>query len=362
VLYVYLFVSIVASTTIQNVMKEHIKKVKAAGWLPLGAENSIFHGRMEVDHSFREFNDKKEGNFFQSAIDNNQNVVVSCEYLGSAEAAGMDFYSKVLEEFDTTIVMFYRDFLSIEVSLHYQRRSLESLVEFLTNPKELSTSPVVIGTGGYFERMEAWNRFDKMIILDFNGMVAKEVSFQYTFFCDIMHIQDICDDEDFKVNKVSNPTTDSRVDDVHRARVADLFHSFASSRGCRSDAEAFKKDIDLVTVPMRRVDLSHLVQYSVLLDQEFRRRFEVSLYSDPPASVRATENHRDFVELDSQRILLDEGWHRKFEDALKFQVDSGRARCDLHPKHKQDPVSVTHAISSPDGSVGEGKVLRGSTL
>jgi hypothetical protein len=330
-----------ASTTIQNSISQNMKKVKAAGWLPLGSENGggVIHGRLDVDRAFRDFNQKKSGNFFQTALEGNQNVIVSCEYLGSAEALSMDLYNEVLEAFDTTVVMFYRDFLSIQISLHYQRRSLDSLTDFLTNPAELHSSPVVIGVGGYFERMEAWNRFEKMTILDFNGMVAKGVSFQYVFFCEILHIREICDDEEYKVNHISNPTTDSRIDDVRKSRVADLFHSFAFSRGCKCDFEAFKKDIDLSFVPMHKQDLSHLVLYSKLLDQEFRRKYKVTMYSDPEATVRAIENHLDYEDVDTQRILLDEAWHRKFEDALKSQVASGSAKCDIHSKHKQDPAS-----------------------
>lgn len=330
-----------ASTTIQNAINDHRRRVTAAGWLPLGTDHNLFHQRSDVDRAFRDYNDKREGNFFQAALDESQNVIISCEYLGSVQATGMEFYNPVLEAFDTTVVMFYRDFLSIEISLHYQRRTPDSLLQFITDPQELRTGPVIIGTGGYFERMDAWNRFEKMIVLDYNGMVAKEASFQYAMFCNVLAIQEMCDDEALKKeNHVANPTTTSRIDELRIARVAELFHSFARTRGCQADFESFKKEIDLSDVPLHKLDLSHLAQYSKLLDRAFRSQYEVTLFSDPEATLTAIESHVNYEDIDVQAMLLDEGWHRKFEDELKFQRDAGKAKCGQHPKH-ESPHSTT---------------------
>lgn len=314
------------TTTIQSSIAERYDQLISAGYYPLSKNRGLIHTRVEIEKVFNEYKDNITDNFFQDAIDNKLDVVISCEYLGSRTLHDISIYDNVFKQFNTTIVMFYRDFISIQISLHYQRRSLDSLLSYLTDPMELKLNPITIGANSYLDRMLIWNRYDKLILIDYNGLVANSMSLQYVFICKILNIA--CNDSSLQINKISNPTTVARINDVLRARVADLLRLYCDQRHCVCNILLFQKELNMTIIPTIPINLSHMVKYSILLDEEFRNKYgHLLLYSNKTATIEAIHKNEILNELDWKHILLNEKWVHKFDDTLKYQIKTDKAKC-----------------------------------
>lgn len=316
-----------ASTTLQGSLNDYHDQIVSAGYHFLSKNKGIIHNRVEIDKAFNEFYEHIPNNFFQDAIDNNFNVIISCEYLGSKKIDDMLLYENVFNHFNTTIVMFYRDFISTQISLHYQRRSLDTLLFYISDPQELKLNPITIGANGYLERMKSWNRFDKMIIIDFNGLLAASVSFQYVFICQILNIS--CNDSSLLINKINNPTTIARINDLDKLKVGELFKLFCDQRGCNCNVIMFQKELNHTEIPKVSINLSHLIKYSNLLDDEFRNLYKpLILYNNKTATLEKLKKYEVFEEVDIKNILFNNNkWYKKFDETLKKQLKLEIAKC-----------------------------------
>lgn len=351
------------STTIQGAITHIRHELESAGWYPLSkTDGDVTHARPDVDHAFVNFKEKKpdKSTFFRDALAAGRNVIVSAEYLGSKDARDLAIYADVVRDFDTTVVMYYRDFLSRQLSYHYQVGKYDSFLDFLTS-EDMAALPVNVGADGYFKRVPLWSRLgreegeadNKVVLVDFNGAANSGKSFAEVFFCTATGI--ICGNPKLEQNVRSNPSHQS----AHAHKVVQhMFAAYSHSRGCSVRAEEFDPEVPSIgfspademhkqqqqqeqlhgdhkghkkkreegevpdsIVPRTKRDLAHLVLYSQLLDGEVRRQFEsLMVLGDVKANMEASAAHATLEEVDKYRMAMSPFWLGRFEEDMRRQV------------------------------------------
>ena len=278
------------------------------------------HTGNEIKREFKLFDENKENNndFFRNALNNNENILISCEKLGSLE--DIELYTHVLQYFNTTIIMFYRDFLSIHISYYYQQRMTKTLVEYLTS-EEIHSKTITSGIGGYNKRISLWNKVGVLVIPDYNGLAASKVSLQYVFLCDIAGIACL---SKLRHNEVYNPTN---IEHVREQTIHRLFSAYANARGCKVDFKHIS--IDVRDIPLIQRDLSHFIEYSNLLDEQFRERYgSLMMYSNTNATRIATAKHRIFEDIDIPLLLLNPIWQDRLNKWMDKEIILHKATCE----------------------------------
>ena len=86
------------STSIQNGM-DKIKptEFEALGWYLLLLGGHQLHSGVTLVKAFEDYNNKVPGNFLQESIDNNHDILLSCEKLGTKDMKELKLYSPALE-------------------------------------------------------------------------------------------------------------------------------------------------------------------------------------------------------------------------------------------------------------------------
>jgi hypothetical protein len=270
----------------------------------------------------------------QNALKNNNDVILSAEFMDSLDEKAIKLLLTLLTGFDITIVFVYRDFLSQLKSLYsqqncYRDHANSSPVTFSTFLlKQMNQVNHVLKATQILKNYANVFGKEHVVAIDLAGTMAINYPIEKVIVCDIAGV--LCSEPDlFGKPGRSNSHDDmvpnilfslfkSHVKDKNAKSCRFCCESSAATSGCRESfnyiLNLYKTKMDNMKLPTITSSLNPLRHYAKHLDLEFREQFgDRLLYGNETANY-AQIDKTTIVDFDVLRFATSSYWRQWMEE------------------------------------------------
>jgi hypothetical protein len=191
--------------------------------------------------------------------------------------------------------------------------------------------------GAYRESFRQANASHSMVVVDFYGVLHSGHHLTRVLFCDVGGLP--CNPDSFISEKKAN-TQESYITFLKMKTVHLFFLRYAESHGCNYHNSSTKAALDeafpvpklgkhfakldriweklnALPYPVFPQQPTVLGHYSVLLDEDFRRKYsDMIIYGNATANKEESLNV-NLHDVDGERLLLSRPWRKAFQDILQ---------------------------------------------
>lgn len=199
---------------------------------------------------------------------NNINTIISSELFASMTGDSVRRLARTLRDFDVSIVITYRDWLSLMRSFHEQlhkTRFSQTFGEFVfREPRaEFDIRNVIKEFGSVFGR-------ERLYVIDYNGAAAAGRDLFEVLVKEVLRLP---------MTVSPGPKVNVSPENLLGAQMYRIMTQYAAARyNCSYDAPPYYVKFHNMTVPQLRLDMTKLAEYSRYIDAQFREKYTEGIH------------------------------------------------------------------------------------